>query len=113
MDGGNVVLYGTVALYIQKMLYEQIAWKTVGVVEVENEIRVAPKLPQTDPAIERKILDLLHTHDRLKHTGLKVEVENGSVSINIMPGRSLEVRCWLDCCLVLCVFASVVAKCAS
>jgi hypothetical protein len=28
---GYVVLYGTVGFYIQKMLYEQIAWKTGGV----------------------------------------------------------------------------------
>ena len=70
VESGNVVLYGAVALYIQKMIYEQIAWKTVGVVEVDNEIRVAPKLPQTDFAIERKIMEIVHTHSQFHGTGL-------------------------------------------
>ena len=81
VEGGNVVLYGTVALYIQKMLYEQIAWKTGGVVEVDNEIRVAPKLPQTDSAIERKIMDIVHIHPKFQGIGLKITVEDGTVSI--------------------------------
>ena len=54
VEDGYVVLYGTVDLYIQKMLYEQITWKTKGVVEVDNEIRVVPGLKQTDTAIKRK-----------------------------------------------------------
>lgn len=82
VEDGNVVLYGTVILYIQKMLYEQLAWKTVGVVEVDNEIQVVPQLPQVDSIIERKILDILHTHDRFQHSGLNIEVEKGSVSIS-------------------------------
>ncbi len=81
VEDGNVILYGTVVLYIQKMLYEQFTWKTVGVVEVDNEIRVVPQLPQTDPAIERKIMEIVHTHSRFHDTDLKITVEEGTVSI--------------------------------
>jgi len=81
VEGGNVILYGTVVLYIQKMLYEQIAWKTVGIVEVDNETRVVPQLPQTDATIERKIMEIVHIHPKFQGTGLKVAVEDGTVSI--------------------------------
>jgi len=37
------------------MIYEQIAWKTEGVIEIDNEIRVVPGWPQTDAVIDRKI----------------------------------------------------------
>ena len=81
VEDGNVILYGTVVLYIQKMFYEQIAWKTVGVVEVDNEIRVVPQLSQIDSAIERKIMGIVHTHPMFHGTSLKIVVEEGTVSI--------------------------------
>ena len=81
VEDGYVVLYGTVGLYIQKMLYEQIAWKTKGVVEVDNEIRVVPGLPQTDKAIERKIMELVQTHRRFQGVDVNVTVKEGAVHI--------------------------------
>jgi hypothetical protein len=81
VQDGNVILYGTVVLYIQKMLYEQIAWKTAGVVEVDNEIRVVPQLPQTDPAIKRKIIELIQSRPRFHGAGLEVVVKEGAVII--------------------------------
>jgi len=81
VEDGYVVLYGTVGLYIQKMLYEQIAWKTVGVTEVDNEIRVVPKLPQADADIKRKIMESVQSHHRLQGVNLKVAVEEGTVRI--------------------------------
>ena len=81
VEDGYVVLYGTVGLYIQKMLYEQIAWKTKGVVEVDNEIRVVPGLPQTDKAIERKIMELVQTHRRFQGVEVNVTVKEGAVHI--------------------------------
>ena len=81
VEDGYVVLYGTVGLYIQKMLYEQIAWKTEGVVEVDNEIRVVPGLPQTDKAIERKIMELVQTHRRFQGVDVNVTVKEGAVHI--------------------------------
>ena len=82
VEDGYVVLYGTVDLYIKKMLYEQIAWKTKGVVEVENEIRVVPKLPQADTDIKRNIMEVVHSHHRLQGVNLEVAVERGAVRIH-------------------------------
>jgi len=69
VEDGYVVLYGTVGLYIQKMLYEQIAWKTKGV------------LPQSDTVIERKIMELVHTHRRFQGVNVIVTVIKGTVHI--------------------------------
>jgi osmotically-inducible protein OsmY len=63
------------------MLYEQIAWKTEGVVEVDNEIRVVPRLAQNDAVIERKIIELVQTHRRLQGVNVIVTVEKGAVQI--------------------------------
>ncbi len=81
VEDGYIVLYGTVGLYIQKMLYEQIAWKTKGVVEVDNEIRVVPRLPQSDAVIERKIMELVQTHRRFQGVSVIVTVIKGTVHI--------------------------------
>jgi len=81
VEDGNVVLFGEVGLYIQKMLYEQIAWKTEGVIEVDNEIRVVPRLPQTDAVIERKIMELTQTHRRFQGVDVNVTVKEGAVHI--------------------------------
>lgn len=83
VEDGNVVLFGKVGLYIQKMLYEKIAWKSQGVIEVDNEIRVVPKLPQTDAAVKRKIMQVIQTHQRLKGAKVAVTVETGNVYIRI------------------------------
>ena len=40
-----VVLTGQVRLYEQKLISDRIAWTTLGVFEVDNEIRVVPKVP--------------------------------------------------------------------
>ncbi len=65
------------------MLYEQIAWKTKGVVEVDNEIRVVPKLPQADADIKRNIIEVVHTHRRLQGVNLEVAVDRGAVRIYV------------------------------
>ena len=82
VEDGFVVLYGTVGLYIQKMLYEQIAWKTKGVAEVDNEIRVVPGLAQSDAVIERKIMELVQTHRRFQEVNVIVTVVKGAVHIH-------------------------------
>jgi osmotically-inducible protein OsmY len=63
------------------MLYEQIAWKTKGVIEVDNEIRVVPGLPQSDTVIERKIMELVQTHRRFQGVNVIVTVIKGAVHI--------------------------------
>jgi osmotically-inducible protein OsmY len=80
---GNVVLFGEVGLYIQKMFYEKIAWKNQGVIEVDNEIRVVPRLRQTDAAVERRIMEVIQTHGRFKGVKVAVTVETGDVYIRI------------------------------
>ena len=50
-----VVLTGEVWVYEQKLTSERIAWTTRGAFEVDNEIRVKPRMPLSDIAIERKI----------------------------------------------------------
>ena len=91
VEDGYVVLYGTVDLYIKKMLYEQIAWKTKGVVEVDNEIRVVPKLPQADADIKRNIIEVVHTHRRLQGVNLEVAVEGGAVRIHVTSEHPSDV----------------------
>lgn len=78
---GFVVLRGKVNAYIQKMLFEQIAWKTMGVVEVENEIRVVPDLPATDEAIKRRVMEILHAHESFANIDATISVEAGFVYI--------------------------------
>ena len=74
-----VVLSGTVRLYEQKMTYEKIAWLTMDVAEVENEIRVAPMYPLNDRAINRKIREIIKAHRRLHGAQLTVTVKGGAV----------------------------------
>ena len=83
VEDGYVVLFGEVGLYIQKSLYEKIAWKSEGVIEVDNEIRVVPRLPQTDAAIERKIMEVIQSHSRIKGAKVAVTVETGAVYVRI------------------------------
>ena len=91
VEDGYVVLYGTVGLYIQKMLYEQITWKTKGVVEVDNEIRVVPRLAQSDTVIERKIMELFLIHRRFQDLNIIVTVVKGAVKIHITPDHPSDV----------------------
>ncbi len=79
VEDSYVVLYGKVRLYSQKMMYERIAWQTMGVVEVENEIRVVPRVPLADRAIERKIREIVKTYPRFHGAHVEIRVEKGSV----------------------------------
>ena len=63
------------------MLYEQIAWQTEGIVEVDNEIRVVPRLAQSDTVIERQIMESVHTHRRFQGVNVIVTVVKGAVQI--------------------------------
>jgi hypothetical protein len=91
VENGNVVLYGTVDKYIQKMLYEKITWKTDGVVEVDNEIRVVPKFPQPDAAIERKVKEIVQTYRQFQGVKISVAVETGAVEVIITLNHPADV----------------------
>ena len=91
VQNGYVVLYGTADKYIQKMLFEKIAWKTEGVVEVENEIQIVPKFPQTDAAIERRIKEIVRTYPRFQGLSVSVRIEAGTVDVLIRLNHPADV----------------------
>lgn len=77
-----VVLTGQVRLYEQRLISDRFAWTTLGIFEVDNEIRVVPKVPLADAAIERKIKEIVNTYERFHGAGLVIKVDNGVVSID-------------------------------
>ena len=85
------MLFGAVDRYIQKMLYEKIAWKTKGVRQVENEIRVIPTVLQDDAIIERKVKEIIQTHDRFKGVSIDVTVKTGTVNVLITLNHPEDV----------------------
>jgi osmotically-inducible protein OsmY len=82
VQDGQVVLSGTVSLYSQKMLYEHIVWQTPGVVEVDNEIRVVPRVPVEDAEITRHIHTVIKEHPRFQNAEITVHVTQGAVSLS-------------------------------
>jgi osmotically-inducible protein OsmY len=80
--GGHVVLSGAVSLYSQKMLYEHIAGRTPGVVEINNDIRVVPRLPVEDAEIAGHIHTIIKDHQRFQNAELTIDVTEGAVSLS-------------------------------
>lgn len=91
VENRSVILFGSVSLYLHKMLYEQIAWQTTGVVEVDDEIQVIPRAPMADTAIERKIWEIVKLHERFHAAEIKVAVNRGTVSLDAAFGRPQDV----------------------
>jgi len=85
----QVILTGEVWFYEQKLISERIAWTTLGVFEVDNEIRVKPKRPVSDGAIERKIKEILTADERFRAAGVVVRINNGEV---FFTGNFLNFR---------------------
>lgn len=80
VDGGMVILSGSVSLYHQKMLYSRIAWRTVDVEDVDNEIVVVPDVFLTDEEIELRIDDILKKKfERFRSLSLEILVKKGEV----------------------------------
>jgi osmotically-inducible protein OsmY len=78
----QVVLSGTVWLYSQKIRSEQIAWRTHGVVEVDSEIRVVPRVPTTDQDLTSAILLLTLQLPQLQRAGMSITVTDGHVYLS-------------------------------
>ena len=78
---GLVVLSGSVRFYAHKLIVERIAWQTVGVAEVDNEIRVIPLYPLDDEAIERRIREIIEADSRFRGFSPTISVENGAVFV--------------------------------
>jgi len=74
-----VILTGEVRIYEQKLVSERIVWTTTGVFEVDNEIRVKPKIPVTDPVIDRRVMEVVINDDRFRAAGVSVQVSEGRV----------------------------------
>jgi len=95
VQGGHVILSGTVYLYSQKMRYEHIAGRTAGVVEINNNIRVIPRLPVEDAEIAGHIRTLLKDHQRFHNAEITVNVTEGAVSLRgtfYDPGDVLSLK---------------------
>ena len=74
-----VVLTGEVRLFEQRLIAERIAWTTLGVFEVDNEIRVVPMTPLSDADIERKIREIVKADERFRVAGVVSRVNKGEV----------------------------------
>jgi osmotically-inducible protein OsmY len=81
VEDGFVLLTGSVHLYLQKMDFEQIAWKTTGVTEVENEIEVKALFPLSDTIIKRKIRMILMDYKCFHGVNYIVKVDKGIVLV--------------------------------
>ena len=82
VQSGHIVLSGTVSLYSQRMRYEHIVERTPGVVEINNDIRVVPRLPVEDAEIAGQIHTLITEHQRFRNTEIAVDVTEGAVSLS-------------------------------
>ena len=83
------VLTGEVWLYEQILLADRIAWTTPGVFEVDNEIRVVPKLPVSDAVIEWRIREIVNADERFRAARVVIRVNNGKV---FLAGDFLSFR---------------------
>ena len=78
---GSVVLHGRVRLLEQSLRAEQAVWKTDGVTDVENELRVAPFAAAADDAIELRIRTIIEGGDRFLDNDLELDVVAGVVRL--------------------------------
>ena len=84
-----VILSGQVRLLEQKLITERIAWTTMGVSEVDNEIQVVPKIPLADVGIEKKIKMIIKSDTQFVTAGIAVMVVDGEV---VLSGSFINLR---------------------
>ncbi|MBI2942462.1 MAG: BON domain-containing protein [Chloroflexi bacterium] len=77
--GGVVYLSGTVESYTEKSYAEADAWSVVGVIDVVNNIVIAPKPTRTDEEIAAEVRNDLARNIRIDPTRIQVSVMNGTV----------------------------------
>jgi osmotically-inducible protein OsmY len=78
---GQVLLQGRVRLLEQSLRAEQAAWKTSGVLDLENELRVVSPGVGGDAAIEQRIRMIIKGDERFIDTNLRLEVTAGEVRL--------------------------------
>ena len=80
VSGGDVVLQGSVPLLEHSLRAEQTVWKTQGVTDVDNELRVRPPTAADDETIELGIRALL-TGDAIVRAPIQLDVLAGTVRL--------------------------------
>lgn len=80
---GIVTLSGTVDTYLQKHAVERAARRVAGVrgIAVDLEVRLAPDHHRSDAEIAQAALHALRWHSLVPDDAIKVEVEDGWVSL--------------------------------
>lgn len=92
---GAVLLQGKVRLLEQSLRAEQTTWKTPGVLDVDNELRVLALAPGGDDAIERQVRLIIKAGGAFLDTSLAVEVAAGVVRLRGVfqdPGDVLALK---------------------
>jgi osmotically-inducible protein OsmY len=78
---GQVLLQGRVRLLEQSLRAEQAAWKTSGVLDLENELRVVSPGVGGDAAIEQRVRTIIKGDERFVDTNLQLSVTAGQVRL--------------------------------
>jgi hypothetical protein len=79
----------------QSLRAEQVAWKTSGVLDVDNELRVAARGVGGDAEIEQRVRMIIKGDERFIDTSLQLEVKAGFVTLRGLfedPGDVLALK---------------------
>lgn len=90
---GTVLITGRVPLLEHSLRVEQNAWRAQGVIDIDNELRVVPRLAVSDAEITRRISSLVEADPRFLAAKTKTEVKDGEVTLS---GYFLDPRDILD-----------------
>jgi len=82
VNGGVVVLDGSVDTYWQKLKAEELAADVVGVIDIQNRLAVVPTETYHDEAIAKNVIDALDRNVNIDARSIDVEVENGVVTLS-------------------------------
>jgi osmotically-inducible protein OsmY len=78
---GNVILRGTVPLYLDKRLAEQDAKNVVGVMSVRNLLQVTAE-PRNNSELSRDIMTVIDSDSEVSGQDIKVKANNGVVTLS-------------------------------
>lgn len=80
---GVVTLSGQVETYLQKHAIERAVRRVSGVrgIALDLSVSIAPEHQRSDTDIARAALDILHWHSQVPEDRIKVEVEDGYVTL--------------------------------
>lgn len=78
-EEGKVTLMGIVDSYTEKSYAEDDAWSVAGVIEVDNQMVIEPKVGRTDEDIATDVRDDLIRNIRIDPTKISIHVTAGVV----------------------------------